>query len=341
MRILIHTRFAPSVGGIESVAALLADEWMKAGETVTIVTDVAAPAEGISRLPFPVVHRPGVGMWIALLRRHDVFVHFNISLRAFWPVLLVRRPFVAVHHGFYVVDRSGRRDWREKVKLWLACRATRNIAVSQAIASDIGVPSVVIPNPYDNSIFGRDGHMTGSRPLIFVGRLVSDKGVDTLLNALAILAERNFRPELTVVGDGPERSALEKMAEELKIAARVMFTGSKTQSEVAQLLREHLVLVVPSLWKEPFGVVALEGIACGCVVIGSKAGGLPEAIGPCGVTFENGDSAALADRITELLTEPRLVIELSTHADEHLRSHDPLRVAARYLEVMKEAICRD
>ena len=341
MRILIHTRFAPSVGGIESVAALLAHEWTKAGEAVTILTDVAAPSESGLRLPFPIVHQPDVGTWIDLLRRHDVFVHFNISLRAFWPLLLVRRPFVAVHHGFYILDRSGRRDWREKLKLSLARRATKNIAVSHAIAAKIGTQSVVIPNPYDSSMFYVAGEIVASRPLIFVGRLVSDKGVDTLLQALSILRDRNFRPELTVVGDGPERSALEKLAADLRVAAQVMFTGSKTQSEVADLLRRHQVLVVPSLWEEPFGLVALEGIASGCVVIGSKAGGLPEAIGPCGVTFPNGDSAALADRIAELLTNQRRITELSRQADEHLRRHDPAPVAARYLEVMNEAVCRN
>jgi glycogen(starch) synthase len=341
MRILIHTRFAPSVGGIESVAALLAHEWINAGEAVTIVTDVPAPAAGGERFPFPVVHQPGATTWIRLLRHHDIFIHFNISLRALWPLLFVRRPFVAVHHGFYIVDRSGRRDWREKLKLWLARRATRNIAVSHAIAAKIGPPIIVIPNPYDASIFRNDGDGFRSRELIFVGRLVSDKGVDTLLEAVAVLCDQKLRPRLTIVGDGQERSALEKMAEELKIATQVMFTGSKSQSEVADLLRRHQVLVVPSLWEEPFGVVALEGIACGCVAIGSKAGGLPEAIGPCGVTFPNGDSTALADRITELLTDERRITELSSHADGHLRKHEPARVAERYVEVMKEALCRD
>jgi glycosyltransferase involved in cell wall biosynthesis len=329
------------VGGIESVAALLAHEWTEAGESVTIVTDVAAPPLNAGPLLFPVVHQPGVGKWVRLLRGHDVFVHFNISLRAFWPLLFVRRPFVAVHHGFYIVDRSGRRDWREKLKLWLTRYATNNIAVSHAIAAKIATPSVVIPNPYDTSVFRHHSGGGRRRELIFVGRLVSDKGVATLLDALSVLRKRNLRPNLAVVGDGPERRALEKLAAEHKLSEQVMFTGAKTRWEIADLLREHKLLVVPSLWDEPFGIVALEGIGCGCAVIGSESGGLPEAIGPCGVTFPNGDSATLANRIEELLCDEAQIAELLSGADEHLAKHQPARVAAQYVRVIQTTLCHN
>lgn len=340
MKVLVHTRFAPSVGGIESVATLLANEWVKAGESVTVVTDVAAgPVQTVDSPS--VVRRPGFSEWIRLLRATDVFVHFNISLRALWPLMFVHRPFVAVHHGFYVVDRTGRRDWREKLKLRVAGRATKNIAASHAIAKELGRDCIVIPNPYDRFTFNVIGPRVRDRDLIFVGRLVSDKGGATLLNALEILARRGLRPGATVVGDGPERLPLEELAARLGIVQQVVFTGPKTQSEIANVLRNHKLLIVPSLWKEPFGVVALEGIACGCAVIGSNTGGLPEAIGSCGLTFPNGDSVALADRIQELLTSEAKVTELLSHADEHLQRHNSAPIAKRYLEVMREAICRN
>lgn len=338
MRLLIHTRFHPSVGGVETVAALLVREWIAAGESVTVVTDVKFDPSREERFDFPLHHQPSPLAWLRLLRSHDLLIHFNISLRALWPLLFVPRAFVAVHHGYYMIDRDGRRDWKEKLKLRFARRASKNIAVSEAVARRIGIPCAVIPNPYDATVFKPDSTPDRTGDLIFVGRLVSDKGADTLLKALAILGEQGIRPGLTVVGDGPERVSLEKLVAELKLEGQVMFIGSKTSREIADLLRRHKVLVVPSLWEEPFGVVALEGIACGCAVIGSAGGGLPEAIGPSGVTFPNGDAAALAKQIDYLRGNPQKIQELLGHAYEHLARHLPSRVAARYLELMHSAV---
>jgi glycogen(starch) synthase len=339
MRMLLYSRFHPNVGGIETVTALLAEEWIISGESVTVVTDIASEPQTSDKFMFPVRRRPGASQWLRLLRSHDVFIHFNISLRVLWPLLLIRRPFIAVHHGYYIVDRTGRRDWREKLKLWVARRATKNIAVSEAIARAIGIHCPVIPNPYDPSVFFSNDESRRPRELIFVGRLVSDKGADVLVRALAILRKQSLDPALTIVGDGPERAALEKLVLELGVTNQVTFTGSRSQKEVADLLRQHAILVVSSLWEEPFGVVALEGIASGCAIIGSNRGGLPEAIGPCGVTFPNGDAAVLAERIQELLTNDARVAELLSHSKEHLAKHHPTRVAQQYLTVIHEALC--
>lgn len=339
MKLLVHTRFHPNVGGIETVAALLVREWVTAGESVTVVTDVASDQKTKDEFAFPVRRRPGPGEWLRLLRSHDVFIHFNISLRALWPLLLVRRPFIAVHHGFYIVDRTGRRDWKEKLKLWIARRATRNIAVSEAIARAIQIPCVVIPNPYDPTVFLSTAERPRSRELIFVGRLVSDKGVDVLLKALALVCERGVHPALTIVGDGPERAPLEKLVLELGLKDRVTFSGSQSKHQVADLLREHAILVIPSVIDEGFGIVALEGIAAGCAVIGSDGGGLPEAIGCGGVTSPPGSIPALAEKIEELLTDDVRMTELLAHAKEHLAKHHPAHVAQGYLTAIRGALC--
>jgi glycogen(starch) synthase len=79
------------------------------------------------------------------------------------------------------------------------------------------------------------------------------------------------------------------------------------------------------------------GIACGCVVVGSEGGGLPEAIGSCGRTFPNGDSQALADLLAELLTTDEALMSLRAGADEHLARHRPAEVAKAYLKVFEDA----
>lgn len=338
MKLLVHSRFYPSVGGIETVASILAQEWAAFGVAVSVVTDVPCAKEQETIFPFPVYRCPKAREFLRLMHEHDVFVQFNISLRGLWPWLLVRCPFIATHHGYYSVNRAGERDWRERLKLGAARCATANIAVSQAVAREIGVSCTVIPNPCDTTLFHTNGARPRLRGLAFVGRLVSDKGADLLLRALAILKGRGLQPQLTIIGEGPERPQLDELVRELELEGLVSFSGPKAQHEVAELLREHRVLVVPSLWQEPFGVVALEGIASGCVVLGSEGGGLPEAIGPCGLTFPNGDAHALAERLEQLLSDHELVRELLSHAEEHLAKHHPNLVAQQYLQVMRQAI---
>ena len=107
-----------------------------------------------------------------------------------------------------------------------------------------------------------------------------------------------------------------------------------------EILNRHRVLVAPSLYNEPFGIVALEGIACGCVVVGSAGGGLKEAIGPCGETFRNGDAADLARVLGRLLRHPEGDPEYLRHCGDHLASHTSARVAAAYLREMERAAGR-
>ena len=104
------------------------------------------------------------------------------------------------------------------------------------------------------------------------------------------------------------------------------------------MLRRHRIVVVPSLWAEPFGMVALEGLASGCVIIGSDQGGLPEAIGPCGLTFPNGDVNALAEKIEMALADRRIASYLLDGVEPHLAKHRPAFVAGRYLDVMRSAL---
>lgn len=337
MRILLHTRFYPNLGGIETVAWLLAHEWHRLGESVTVVSDVVCAPAQRRDLPFPVHYRPTPIQWIGLMRRADVFAHMNISLKALWPLLLVRRPFVAVNHAYYYSDSSGYRNWQERLKLWLTTKAV-NIAVSESVARRIPAPCVVIPNPAELSLFQNGDTATRDRDLVFLGRLVSDKGCDLLLQALARMAGRGVRPTLTIIGHGPERSKLDQLAVSLKLQDQVTFAGAPTSEKVAELLRQHNIMVVPSTYEESFGVVALEGAACGCVVLGSDGGGLPEAIGPAGLTFRRNDATDLADKLAHLLQRPQEWRRYREAAPAHLELHQPSRVARRYLEVIRQAV---
>lgn len=324
MRILISShRFTPDVGGIETATTLLAEEWRRAGHEVTIVTETPGPAmAGVWRKPRP------RELW-NLVRACDVFFHNNLSLRMAWPLLAIRRPWF-VTSQVWVVDLAGNTGRSEKLKR-LALQHARNFFISRAVARHVGLPGEVLPNPYNAAVFRRRAEVDRDRDLIFVGRLVSDKGVDLLVSALASLKDPNA-PRLTIVGAGPEESGLRRQVDELGLAGRVTFAGVRQGDELARLLNAHRVLVVPSRWAEPFGIVALEGLACGCRVVASRDGGLGEAVGGVGATFANGDVAGLAAALTsELAASGTTDPEWDARVARHLATFAAPRIAATYL----------
>ena len=329
MKILLGSHhFFPSTGGIETVSNLLAREFVAQGHEVRVVTQTA----GNGDFPFVIVRRPGIFELLRQVRWCDVFLQNNISLRTAWPLLFVRRPLFIAHQT-WIMNPDGSTGWQHRLKRFVLRHAT-SFAISGAIAESLPVPSIRVGNPYDDKIFNATA-ANRTRELIFVGRLVSDKGAGLLLDALRLM---KTKPRLTIVGDGPERAALEKQAADLQLQSQVEFAGSRHGEQLADALRQHEILVVPSLWKEPFGIVALEGIACGCVVIGSAGGGLAEVIGPCGVTFPNGNAQALGDAIVRLLDDPAGRDQFRQRAPSHLARFAPRQVAARYLETMSKVL---
>ncbi len=334
MRILVYSpAFLPQVGGLEINTANLVDRFQRAGHEVMVATTTAGPEGG---LPYRVVRNPSPRDLLRWTRWCDVFHQANVSLRGLWPLLLVRRPWVVSHHSWYC-QSDGRITWRDRLKRWLLRFAASSIAVSQAVADDLATPSVVIPNPYRDDLFRRLPGIERTEDLVFLGRLVSDKGVDVLLDALAQLAGEGLRPRLTVVGDGPESPRLREQAHRLGIAEQIDFLGTRTGEELVRLLNRHAILVVPSRYNEPFGIVALEGIACGCVAVGSAGGGLKDAIGPCGETFRNGDVEGLAGVLGRLLRHPESLEGYRARAEAHLARHTSADVAAAYLREMERA----
>lgn len=335
MKILIYSPlFHPSVGGLETIVSILAHEFVRQGHEVKLVC--RTEADGAQSFPFEVYRRVGPARLLKLTRWCDIYFQANVSLKGVWPALVARKPLAVSHNGWY--DRGdGRVGWQDRLKQRVARRA-HNISVSSAVAAHLSSQSVVIPNAYRDDLFRRLPEVPRRKELVFLGRLVSDKGADLLPQVLAQLRAEGLRPLLSVVGSGPEEERLRRQAKALGVGDQIAFAGQKTGAELVRLLNEHRIMVVPSRWQEPFGIVALEGIACGCVVVGSEGGGLRDAIGPCGVTFPNGDAAALARALKPLLTDERALDAYRVRAEEHLSRHRKESVARAYLEVFDSAL---
>jgi glycosyltransferase involved in cell wall biosynthesis len=327
------------VGGIETLADVLASHWSEQGHVVEIITDVPAAPQRDPPREFAVHHRPHHYKILAIMRRSDLVLQQNISLKAIWPAAFTQAKFVASHHGWYRPPRGGDSQ-RERFKRWLARKLPANISCSHAVRDALGCGGVVIPNPYDDVKFVNHG-AAREREIVVVGRLVSDKGVDVLINALRRMREHGVRPRATIVGDGPERRPLESLVAQCGLEQQVAFLGNLGHDELPRLLNAHQIMVVPSRWNEPFGIVALEGAACGCVVVGSSGGGLPEAIGPCGMTFPNGDDEALASILTILLAEPERLDGYRQAAPAHLAKHRADVVAGQYLDYFQSLVESD
>ena len=203
-----------------------------------------------------------------------------------------------------------------RYRLWARQAAERSaaiIGVSRAIGEEIArtFPGVeerirVIGNGFDRAVFhpaavGPDlreiGVVDPSQPLVvFAGKFTRFKGIDTLLDAAAIY-ERSSPPLTTLlVGHGDLREELEARTEQLGLE-RIHFLGHRPQNELAGLFAAASVAVFPSR-TEPFGLVALEALACGTPVVATDAGGLPDFINEeVGALVPVDDAEALASAI--------------------------------------------
>ncbi len=339
MKVLFFTySFPPHVGGLETVSALLADQFARQGHEVKVVTPtLAEPGFDASEgRPYEVVRKPGPLVFARLFRWCDLYFQNNISLTALWPLLIARRPWAVAHHS-WVTRMDGRFTWRDQLKLKVVSHAVCSIAVSRALADTVGKVDVIIGNPYDDSRFRNVPSIERLMKLVYLGRLIPGKGIDVLFQALLRLRVQGVSAPLEIVGSGPDEGPLRRLAERMGLQNLVTFVGERSGEDLVRLLNACEIMVVPSVFPESYGVVALEGIACGCVIAGTTGGGLPEAIGPCGIVSENGDARGLASSIARLMGDAALRAELRREAPAHLAGKHASRVALSYLALLKQA----
>jgi len=177
-------------------------------------------------------------------------------------------------------------------------------AVSVLEAKGYGGQVRVIPQfGVDPELFAPSRSPRGNRPFTigYAGRLVEEKGLDTLVDAVAAL-QGNWR--LALCGNGPLREPLQRRLAELGLADRVQFQDRVASREMPGYLNRLDVLVLPSRtrpnWKEQFGRVLIEAMACETCVVGSDSGEIPNVIGEAGLIFPEGQAAALATCLAEL-----------------------------------------
>jgi len=336
VRILFTSnRFFPDVGGIETHSRLLADFFHRAGHELILTTQTPAKPDSCAMgFDYRVVRRPGATELLRLHKWADLVFQNNIEARTLWPAMFHRKP-VVVSIQTWIRSSSGEIRWIDRVKKRMLHRANRVVAISESVRKNTFPAATVIPNSYDDATFKIHAGIARERDFVFVGRLVSDKGADLLLRAFAAM-DRDAARTLTLVGAGPEEARLRAMAENLGVRERIDFTGPVCGEDLSRLLNAHRIAVVPSTWEEPFGIVALEAAACGCVVLGSDAGGLPEAVGSAGCLFRRGDVEDLKNLLSKLIRDHPLQERFRANAKSHLENHRADVLSKRYLNLIEE-----
>lgn len=176
--------------------------------------------------------------------------------------------------------------------------------------------------------------------IVYVGRLVPEKGVDLLLTALAELAGA-WRA--TILGRGPEAAKLRALTERLGLSERVAFRERVPSVEMPRFYQTADVLVLPSRtrpnWMEQFGRVLIEAMACGVSVVGAKSGEIPYVIGDAGLLFPEDDPAALRAVLARLAASAQLRLALGARGRERVLAHFTQRqIAQETIAVYQEML---
>jgi glycogen(starch) synthase len=338
MNILVFTTaFYPSVGGLENQTGNLIDEFLKVGHKIKVIAfqaELAARQDGQNKEKrLKVLYNPNLLKVLSLFFWCDVFYMPNFSLKGSWfiPFSPFKR-WIVSHNDLYLSNRDSKKI---RIKLLLIKIATENIAVSNCIARYIDTSSKIIYNCYDNEIFKIYNDEQRKKEFVFLGRLVSQKGCELLIRACNNL---NSDFTLSVIGDGPERSKLEKLVREFKLEKKIIFLGILEGEPLAIALNRHHVMIIPSIDEEGFGIVALEGLACGCKIIAADAGGLREAVKGFGKLFEMGNQKELEFLLNQELNELISSVSPATSPELHryLAEQNKESVARQYLELFQK-----
>lgn len=175
-------------------------------------------------------------------------------------------------------------------------------------------------------------------PIIaFIGRLVDFKGADHLLRASAKISSPH---RLWFIGDGAMRTELEELKQKLSLTKRTTFFGSLPPEEIAQYRRQSAIIVVPSLWPEPFGMVGPEAMLMQRPVVAYRVGGIPEWLqdNVTGRLVEPGNVDGLANALQDLLNNPEKAHDMGQNGAKHANNWIPEKHAVQLEKVYQNAL---
>jgi len=272
-----------------------------------------------------------VGTAAARLHRLPLVLTIHTSLRHTLAVSDLRSAVLKALGG--PIERWG--EHSAEAVLAITPRLSR-LLVSDGVEEDRihlippGVNPSLFEGPFEDPFSG-----VGKPRVLFVGRLAPQKGVRALVAAAGLL--KDPRAQVLLVGDGPERLALEREAERLGVGGRLHFVGFLAHDRLPAVMSHADLLVLPSLYEE-LGTVLLEAIQVGLPIVASKTGGIPDVIkdGVNGLLVPPSEPEALAHAINRLLADRKLARRLSEGAQARAKDYDWEVLAERVLRVYQD-----
>jgi len=341
MRVLYWTElFWPHIGGVEILSLQLIRSLQRRGHDVLVVTSHSGrklPDESrhegirICRFPFQkALANRDLGVLksvvenVAALKRafRPQVIHLNSSQPSLFfhertaamepaPVLFsVHEPPADSLTLNSIVGRTLRSA------AWVAAVSRAIWDRAQRLAPEIASRSSVVYNGLDMPML-KPTPISFDRPrLLCIGRMVREKGFDVALEAFREVLGQFPESYLVVAGDGPERVALERHAEALGIGHAVRFLGWVEPERVPDILNESCVVLMPSRWCEPFGLIAVQSGQMARPIVATRTGGIPEIVveGETGLLVEPDDPRGMAERVTFLLRHPDMGRQLGRRA---------------------------
>ena len=322
-------------------------------ENVTVATPESAGGFNDPGLPFRLVRRPNLATIWRLVGSTDLVHLAGPAFLPLILGLLRRKPVVVEHHGFQAICPNGQlfyeplqvpcpghfmagrhrecfrcnasRGRASSFKLWLLTflrrwlcyRVSANVAPTSWLAGLLQLPNTSVIHhglAGDGEEKSYLNHVREPVTFAFIGRLVSTKGVHILLQASSHLKVINLPFRLKIIGDGPERRALEEQTRVLKLTDRVDFLGYLPVADLKRALADVVAVVVPSLAGEVFGLALLEQMQEGRILIVSNIAPFDEVLGNAGMRFSPGDSSELAQRMMQVIANPSLIETLGVRA---------------------------
>lgn len=346
---------------------------------VIVVTPTPRGAFDDQSLPFQVVRQPSLRELVRLIWVADVVHLAGPVFLPMLAAILLRKPVVVEHHGFQAICPNGQLLYdptqspcpghfmagrhRECIRCnakngllrsslmwfltsprrWLCGRVQVNITPTHWLARLLELSrSTTIHHGLRLDAAGKIPQPAPScSTFAFVGRLVSTKGVQTLLPAAQRLRAEGFRFRLKVIGDGPDRESLRHQASAMGLGESMEFLGHLSPEGLEDHLAEAGTVVMPSLAGEVFGMVAAESMSRGKLVVVSDVGAMREVIGDAGLWFAPGDIKGLTSCLQRVLNEPELTKELGKKARQRaVQFFREERMVAEHLAVYRQ-LCRD
>jgi glycosyltransferase involved in cell wall biosynthesis len=280
-----------------------------------------------------------------LAREADIFHAHTFACGV--PAMLSRKgrpcPYVLTLHTSHFLMRANKKAWRPIFREIIG-RSDYLLTTSEEIrqvALDLfpHPRSEVMTNAVDTERFAPAGHETsgGCRRLVVPRRLFPKNGVEYFVRAMPSIL-RDADVQARIVGDGPQRASLQRLAEDLGVADRIEFLGACPNERMPMLLGDAELAVIPSLM-EATSIAALEAMSCELPVAASAVGGLPEIIDEqVGALFPPGDPEALAGTVVGLLRRNDLA-ELGKEGRRRVVANWSLhRLVRRHIDIYRELL---